>query len=310
MSIVRALVLALPLALLLTVPAAGQDVINIVRDLDFDEGEAWALKFFTSASLMTSLGPVEKRPAGHLAFGFEAIQIPHLDSEQRTVGFGGFKEEDLNRSPVWGRLRLDLALGYGFNVTLGWAPPIEVDGVEGDLLAIALEKSLLERARWRLGVRAYGQTGEVDGDLTCAAGGVEVFPPGSAENPFGCEAPSNDTVTMDYFGLELVGGYRLSGKRRPALHVGVAVNHLDMEFQVDAMTFGIRDRTLLRADGDTVSFTSGLSFDIGGLGKRQGRLGLELFYSPLEVERRGRDREVDKLLNLRVVYRLTLRDPR
>ena len=41
----------------------GQETIDIVQELDFDDPEAWAMKFFTSASLLTSLGGVEKRDA-------------------------------------------------------------------------------------------------------------------------------------------------------------------------------------------------------------------------------------------------------
>ncbi len=293
------------LALLVAWPAAGQDTIEVVQDLDFDEPEAWAMKLFTSASLMTSLGPVEKRPAGELVLGFEAIVIPHLDQEQRTVGFGGRKEEELNRLPLWGRLRLDWGLGRGYSLSFGATPPLEVDGVEAGLLSLAVEKHLVERGRWRLGARAYGQTGSVKGDLTCAGGGAESFPPGSPENLFGCEEPSSDEVTMDYLGLELVAGYRFAGRRNAALHFGVAWSFLDMEFQVDALTFGVRDRTLLRADGDTVSWTAGLSWDLG----RRGRVGAELFYSALDVTRLGQSQENDPLLNVRAIYRLKVRSP-
>ena len=55
--------LLVPLATWPTAPAVAQEppVFEIVQELDFDEPEAWAMKYFTSASLMSSLGPVESR---------------------------------------------------------------------------------------------------------------------------------------------------------------------------------------------------------------------------------------------------------
>ncbi len=286
-------------------PVVAQEppVFEIVQELDFDEPEAWAMKYFTSASLMTSLGPVESLEPWTVDLGLELLQIPHLDQEQRTVGFGGFKEEDLNRSPVSARLRLALGLPGRLNLVLGLTPPVEVDGIEANLFSLALERALVDRDRWGLGLRAYGQVGEAEGDLTCTAGGDEQFPPGSPENPFGCEAPSNDTVTLEYTGVELNAHYRPRGSRAPVIHAGVAFNQLDMEFQVDALTFGFRDRTLQLAEGDTVSWTLGATW---GLSTKT-RLGLELFYSALDVQRIGQETENDPLLHLRAMVRYRLR---
>ncbi len=291
------------LALFLVTPLMAQEVIDFQSDLDFDDPEAWAMKFFTSMGLLSSVGAIETLEPGAVELGFEVMQIPHLDREQRTVGFGGFKEEDLNRSPASGRLRLRVGLPHRFALTLGWVPPAEVDGLETNLLSLAIEKVLLEKAPWALGLRAYGQTGNTKGDLTCKAGGDERFAPGSPENLFGCRAPSADEVTMEYFGVELVATYQLPGNRAPNLHFGVAANQLDMEFQVDALTFDLRDRSLLRADGDTVSFSAGATWSL----KRSTRLGFEVFYSPLEVQRRGQERENDDLLHVRGALRFRIR---
>lgn len=298
------------LLLLLASPAAGQQVFSPVDELGFDDPEAWAMKYFTSAGLLTSLGPVEPPEAGGLDLGLELISIPHLDREERTVGFGGFKEEDLNRSPVWARLRASVGLPGGWGLTLGWTPPVEVDGVEADLVSLAVERSLWSGDAWSLGARLYGQTGDATGDFTCAEGGDLRFPPGSQRNPFGCQAPSDDEITMDYAGIELVGSWDLglgrSGRASalPVLHAGVAWNHLDMEFQVDARTFGFLDRTLLLADGETVSYTVGATWDLG----RPGRLSAELFYSPLDVLRRGEPaKENDGLFDLRLAWRIAAR---
>ncbi len=291
------------LAVCFACPLAAQDVIDFEQRLDFDAPESWAMKYFTSASLLTSLGAVEALEPGGLELGLEAVQIPDLDRRQRTVGFGGFKEEDLDRSPVQGRLRLRVGLPRRFALTLGWVPPVEIDGLEANLLSLAIEKVLFERGPWSLGARVHGQIGDARGDLTCKAGGDERFPPGSPDNPFGCQGPSSDEVTMEYLGLELVGAYRLPGARSPTLHLGAGGNRLDMEFQVDAMTFGVHDLTLLLADGETFSVQGGATWRL----KPSTRLGFELFYSPLSVERPGESKEDDSLFHLRAQLRFRLR---
>ena len=281
----------------------AQPVLDIEEELDFDHPEAWAMKFFTSASLLTSLGPVERREAGAVDLGLELITIPHLDREQRTVGFGGFKEEELNRLPVWARLRVAFGLPRGFTAVVGWVPPAELDGVKANLFSAAIEKAILQGDRWGLGVRLYAQVGDAEADFTCAAG-EERSPPGSPENPFGCEAPSDDEVTLEYVGLEWTGSYRFRRPRAPVLHLGVAVNHLDMEFQVNARTFGFLDRTRLLADGETVSATAGATWSLG----QKTKAGVEVFYSPLSVERPGAESsDNDPLLHLRALLRYRLR---
>lgn len=286
--------------------ARAQSVIDPVLDLEFDEPESWAMKFFTSVSLQTALGAVPDRDAGDVSLGLELLSVPHLDRSQRTVGFGGFKEEDLNRSPAWARLRAEVGLGAGWGLVVGWAPPVEVDGVEAELWSLALEKSLWRSDAVSFGGRAYAQTGEASGDLTCAEGGDERFPPGSDRNPFGCLAPSSDEISMDYVGVELVGSYDPAPGRSgpmPEWHAGLSFNRLDMEFQVDALTFDFHDLSLLRTEGDTIGFTLGATWDTG----RRGRLGAEVFYSPLDVRRVGQEKESDDLVNLRLLWRWQVR---
>ncbi len=281
----------------------AQPVIDEVQQLDFDAPESWAMKYFASASLFTSLGPVELRRAGAIDLGLEVIQVPHLSTEQRRVGFGGLKVEDLNRSPVQARLRATFGLPAGFGLTVGWSPPVEVQGVKANLFDLALERSLWRGERSGVGARLFVQEGEAEGDLTCSSEDARI-PPGEPGNEFGCEAPSNDRVALDYYGLAVVGHYRTgASERSPVVHYGGSVQHLDLEFQVDAFTFGFHDRTLQLTDGNTWAVNAGATFS---LTSRLG-LGVELFYGPLDV-RRPPDfaRENDPLLNLRALatYRI------
>lgn len=284
-------------------PLAAQGTFEPVVELDFADPESWAMQYFASASVLTSLGPIEPSQPGELHVVFEAMWVPELDREQRTVGFGGFKEEDLNRSPVWGRLRLDVGLPGKFTATLGWIPPVELDGVDANLVSLALGRPLVTRDTWGLGLRLVGQTGEVQGDLTCKEGGEHLFPSGSPENPFGCDAPSSDEVTLDYWGAQLVAHHRLQGGDGPIIHYGASWHRMDLDFQVEALTFGFLDRSLLQAEGDTWALTAGARWDLGD----RSTLAVEGFYSDLDVERRGRDRESDPFWNLRIGFGYRIR---
>jgi hypothetical protein len=307
MPVIRILALALALA---GVPALAQDfVLDVTEDLDFDDPESWAMKYFSSASLMTAVGPVRDRGAGELELELEGIAVPDLSREQRTVGFGGLKEEDLNRSPAFGRIRLGVGVGNRFSVTLGWMPPLEVDGVEADLWSLAVERPIFAGPRWSLGWRVFGQTGEARGDLTCTAAEA-ARPPGSPGNAFGCREPSKDEVTLEHLGAELVAGLALG--ERWHLHFGAGAVEHDLEFQVDAYTFDFLDRTRLVTDGSTRTATLGATLRLGP----KLALAAELFYSPLD-RRRRRDQPFedpalarvidDELLHLRAMVRYRLR---
>lgn len=285
--------------------AGAQDppVLDVTEELDFDSPEAWAMKYFASVSLLTGLGAVEERRPGSVEVAFEATSVPHLDQEQRTVGFGGRKEEDLNRAPVYGRGRVTVGLPRRFALTFGWSPPVDIDGVEANLISLAIEKVLLQREPWALGLRVFGQVGEAEGDLTCSEEDAR-FAPGSDQNLFGCEAPSEDEVQLDYYGLELTAYRQLQSLGRARWHFGVTVQHLDLEFQVNARTFGFLDRTRQLADGETFSVSTGATWAFGE--KVHG--GAELFYSPLDVQRLGETSASDDgVLNLRFMLRYRLR---
>lgn len=296
--------------LMMSAPGKAQFVSDGIDQLDFDDPEAWAMKYFSSISLTTGLGPVERSEKGSVELGLELMQSPDLSAEEQRVGFDGAKEEDLNRTPAWARFRARFGLPAGFSAGFGVVPPVEVEGVEAALISVFLERPLVQRERWGLGARMFAQVGMVDGDFTCK--GSEIGVPGSPADQFGCEAASTDEVTLDHRGLELnlwreVGR---SGRRSgPVLHAGISVQEHDLEFQVNARTFGFIDRTLLLADGSTVSYTVGATFELA----EKLKLGTELFYTPLDVRRLDLDSfelgpvQNDALLNLRLLLRYRLR---
>ena len=180
----------------------------------------------------------------------DQLNLVMMNEEERRVGFNGTKVEDMNRVDVMPRPRLAVGLPGDLTLELAWVPPIEVEGVTPNLLAVAVERPVFDRQRLILGLRAHGQLGGTEGDYTCSEHDAS-YPPGSEDNPFGCEAPSSDTATLDTLGFGLTGGYRIGGDRGATLHFGAFANHMDREFQVDALTYGLRDRTRLVTDGWT-----------------------------------------------------------
>lgn len=298
----------LPAALLCVVAgvlpgsAAAQSVIDFREDLDFDRPEAWAMKYFSSATLFTGLGVPERRPAGSIELGLETGWLPSLSEEERRVGFYGTKVEDLNKTAVFGRPRLTVGLPAAFTLTLGYVPPVEVGGTRPNLVSLALGRPLVEARSWRLGARLFAQAGEIEADITCdrdtAAAGDD-----PVANPFRCEAPSRDQVKLRYAGLDLGGSYTAGAEGKLEPYGSVAVAFLDPEFQVDARYNGLIDRTLQTTDGTTYSFALGARY----AASEALRLSAEAFYTPLTLVRRPEGaKENQDFFNLRflVTYRV------
>ncbi len=286
----------------LTAPLAAQREIFFTDHLDFDRPEAWANKFFTSLSLLSPLGVPQEMRVGELELGFEGGLVPHLDRAERTVGFNGTKEEDLNRSPVFGRLRLTVGLPHKFSLTFGVVPPLELDGAKPTLFALALGRPVYETEKIRLGVRLFAQAGKIEGDFTCSARTVAAGND-PRKNPYSCLEPSKDELTPRYIGFELASAFKLPNRRFEP-YVALAINHLDLEFQVNARWQGFIDHTLELTDGVTYSLTAGTSLT---LSDRFSLVG-EAFYTPLDVVRPPRTAsQNDPLLNLRGMVRYRLR---
>ena len=162
---------------------------------------------------------------------------------QQRVGFNGFKTEDLNKSPVFGRLRLQLGLPADWVAELGYTPPLTVDGVRShDLFALAMGRRVIERGRYTLSVRAFGQYGEVHGDITCP--GELAGIPDSARNPYGCQAASHDRIKLNYYGIDLTSAWAAGAWQ---WHADLGVARTELEVQVDALTYDVRDRSRLVA---------------------------------------------------------------
>jgi hypothetical protein len=293
------------LALLVGVapPAPAQTVIAPTEQLAFDRPESWALQYFTSASFLTGLGTAAAEHSGAIRIELESGWLPTLTPAQEHVGFAGTKGEDLNKAPVFFRPRVRVGLPAHLALIAGGVPPIRAFGVTPRLAALGVEWAMQDTGTWRLAWRLHGETGTVTGAFTCPET-VLASPPGSGDNPTGCETRSSDVVTLRYGALEFDVAHRVEALGHLVPHVGVAVNGIDSHFQVNAHTFGQIDRTRLYARGLTWSMSAGASLPVGPRLELSG----DAFYTPLTVRRDATGpRVTDGLFNIRALLSYRIR---
>jgi hypothetical protein len=248
------------------------------EELDFERPEAWAMRYFAGVALMQGNGAPPGLEPGHFAFGLDVVQIPHLSSEQRRIGFNGTKEENLNKAPVLVRPLLHYAITERWSLTGSYVPPIEVfDRLRTHVGALSVNFVALDEGRWRGTVRGIGQWTRARGDFTCAeeiAGN-----PDPMVNPFLCEEPSNDTFTSWTAGVELMAEYRLSP--RWSAFANAAYTYADLTFDVDAHYSGIHDQRRLTASGPIWSLGVGARYAV----TERLSAALSLVHVPLDLRR-------------------------
>src|SRR5439155_21452083 len=130
---------------------------------------------------------------------------------------------DLNKAPIFVRPVLRVGLPGKFSLVAAAPPPFRMFSITSHLLAFGLERPILERERWTLGWRGYGQVGSVKGAFTCARS-VLAFAPGSADNPRGCVGESADVASLRYAGSEFQFAYRIQSMPKRTPHVAAGGN--------------------------------------------------------------------------------------
>ncbi|MET0683422.1 MAG: hypothetical protein ABWZ29_08790 [Casimicrobiaceae bacterium] len=282
--------------LVLSQATPAQTVIENNQSLASDTPEAWAMRYFAGTTLMTSFGETANLAPWRWNGAIDLGNIPRLSPAQQRVGFGGFKDEDLNKSPVFGRLRLAVGLPDDWTAELGYTPPLEIDGSRArNVVALAIGRRVFASDALTLSMRALGQVGNVQGDITCPARLAGV--PDPVQNPYGCQAPSKDTFTTNYYGMDATLGWELGDWKG---YASAGIVHTQLSVHVDAQLVESRDRSRLTSNGNLPWLTVGVRRDID----RQWSLAVELLYVPLNV-RRAPDFSLDKdpLTSLRVQLR-------
>jgi len=267
----------LPLLCLVALQSHAQEVVRQDERLHSDRPEAWAMNRVAAASLLTAFGETPRLEPGQWALAAEAGDVPRLSESRRRVGFDGDKLEDLNKSPVFARLRVQLGLPAGWVAELGYTPSVAINGARPhDLLAASIGRRLFERGAFALSARAFGQHGAIDGDITCPADLANVADP--QQNPYGCEAASKDRISVNDYGLDLSAGWSAG---RWHWHATGGVVRTELQAQVDALTFGFRDRSRLVADGVLRYAAVGVRRDLAA----HWSVATELLHVPLDVRR-------------------------
>ena len=297
LRIARLHAVALATLLLFQVGARAQAIVQNDETLTSSRTEAWAMNYVAASTLMTAFGGTPDLAAGRWQGALDLGHVPRLSESQQRVGRGGVKQEGLNRSPVFGRLRLVLGLPGGFVADLGYTPPLSIRGTRPrDLFALALGRRVFERDSFTVSMRAFGQHGRAQGDVTCPA---RLAGAGPESNPFGCRAPSDDQIVLNYYGFDATS----AGSIGPwHAHATVGAVRTELVAKVDALTFDVRDRSRLVASGGWPFATVGASRDLGA----RWNLGAEVLYVPLRVRRdpdAGGRIEALTSLRMRLLYR-------
>lgn len=272
--------------------ARAQPVVHNDENLHPHRPEAWAMNYVAASSLMTAFGETPALTAWRWGAALDLGYIPRLSESQQRVGFNGIKQEDLNRSPVFGRLRIILGLPGEFVAALGYTPPLSIDGTQPlDLISLSIGRRLFETDSFSLSMQVFGQHGRAQGDVTCPAN--IAGNPDRDVNPFGCKAPSNDHIKLNYYGLEVTPAWRAESWHA---HASVGVARTEFAVQVDAFT-NVHDRSLLVSRGSLPFATIGASKDLDA----QWNVGMEVLYVPLRVQRApGAPTQDDSLTSVRL----------
>lgn len=274
-------------AAVILLAAAGQsqaqnqalDTVMTRDKVGFDSPEGWAMAHATSSTMTHAARPLHIIPQGDIHLSVEFNSIPHISTADTRVGFGGFKLEDLNKSPVFGRATAHYGLPGEFVASVSWTPPVRINGAKPrDLFAVTLERALYRGQIWQVGARLFGQTGDITGDITCSRDVVS-NPPGSAENPFGCQAPSRDIAALDHYGLMLSAARSMGDGWQP--FAGLALTRMSPEVRVRAHVFEVHDRSEVHSRGSAVSLTLGTAHQLNA----QWGWSAALKYTPLDVRR-------------------------
>ncbi|MCB1888908.1 MAG: hypothetical protein KDH20_14965 [Rhodocyclaceae bacterium] len=298
---VRAVPVVLAWALLAAAslsPAFAQQVFEDEQRVGAETPEGWAMSFMTASTLLTGIGGLPALAPGRIALAAELATIPRLSDAQRQVGFAGEKAEDLNKSPLFGRLRAWIGLPAGLVGEVAYTPDIEVNDVRAKrLFALAVGRGFHATPDLQVSVRGFIQRGRARGDITCPAG--LAGNPDPAENPFGCAARSEDELRLNYVGADL----GLSWQPEPeglGVHLGAGVARLSPSVQVHAPLLGdALDRSRLYTRRYVRYFSVGLGSHI----QRNVDWQAQVLYVPLEVARGGASRDNDAYWSLRLLLR-------
>ena len=247
--------------------------------VDITSPEGWGMSYQTASSLNLSDGFIEDLKLGDFRISAEVSNIPSLNAKQQKIGFGGFKYEDLNKSPVFGRGKVSSGFYWNSVLELSLTPSIEINGAKPkNLWGLAWSKNLLQNDDYNLGLRIYKLNGSATAAVTCSKD-VVAEPLYSSGNFSGCIGTSSDKLNFTHNGFEFILSKLNQTKLMP--WISYARTNISPSVHIDAPLEFIRERAFVETAGNLNTINIGLNYYMSN----QWRFNIGTSYTPLDVQR-------------------------
>ena len=263
------------------------------QKVDLDSPEGWAMAFMTASAQNLGQAPPHTLNVRDISISAELSSIPRLSKEQQKIGFGGFKDEDLNKSPAFGRLRANIGLPWNVDAEISWTPPLQINNSKPDhLWGAALSKPLFDNERISVGLRLFLLRGGVIASVTCSEDTIN-FAPYTLQNTAGCIGLSDDKLQMDHEGVEVFLSFNNTSNIIP--WISLASTNIDNAVGIDAPLEIGRERATVYSSGTIQTLSFGLNYDIS----ENWSLNAASSYTPLAVQRPNDSSDNDDFWNVR-----------
>ena len=264
------------------------------QKLDLDSPEGWAMAFMTASAQNLGQAPPHAVKVRDISISAELSSIPRLSKAQQRIGFGGFKDEDLNKSPVFGRLRANIGLPWNLDAEISWTPPLQINDSKPDhLWGAALSKPLVNNEKISIGLRLFLLRGGVTASVTCSEDTIN-FAPYTLQNTAGCIGLSDDKLQMDHEGVEVFLSFKNASTILP--WISLASSNIDNSVEIDAPLEVGRERATVYSSGTTHTLSFGFNYDI----RENWSLNAASSYTPLDVQRPNDSSDNDDFWNVRL----------
>ena len=262
--------------------------------VDFTSPEGWAMSYMTAASLNLSDKFPEVLTLGQFNITAAISTIPELNEEQQRIGFGGFKSEDLNKSPAFGRGKITAGFYWDSIIELSWTPPLEIDGAKPEQMwGLAIAKQIYTNEVFNLGMRLYKFNGQATASVTCSEENVmqPLYSPG---NISGCIGTSKDQIDMSHDGIEILFQRESSIGFKPWF--SLASTRLKPSVQINAPLEFIQEEAFIETSGRLMTLNLGLNYKLSD----NWLLNLGTSYTPIDVQRPEMTGGNDNFWNIKI----------
>ena len=264
------------------------------QKVDLDSPEGWAMAFMTASAQNLGQAPPHAVKVRDISISAELSSIPRLSKAQQRIGFGGFKDEDLNKSPAFGRLRANIGLPWNLDAEISWTPPLQINDSKPDhLWGAALSKPLVNNEKISIGLRLFLLRGGVTASVTCSEDTIN-FAPYTLQNTAGCIGLSDDKLQMDHEGVEVFLSFKNASNILP--WISLASSNIDNSVEIDAPLEVGRERATVYSSGTTHTLSFGFNYDI----RENWSLNAASSYTPLDVQRPNDSSDNDDFWNVRL----------